>query len=298
MAGGATRNCGTNTEKDSVHSMPKLFSLLLCVLTLATHVVMAQVPDDLGNRFARATITENAKPLLMGTIFKDTADNLVVMGAPLIDVIARAHGMETYRIVDAPEWVRASHMYDIEAVPPPPELVESNEAAMLRSLLADRFKLQTRHETREVTMLVLDVDVEKQRDLAVKAAALKEQPGGVPTVPPPDANGDPARATAVLRMGIPVFTNMQTILRGLARSHGEPVHDLSGTQGAYLMATAILANGTPTAGIVSLGVRQAGSSLEDASLEQAGLIVERRTVSLDVLVVADIEHPVLDLVDR
>jgi hypothetical protein len=85
----------------------------------------------------------------MGTIFEDTADNLIVQGAPLVDVIARAYGVKPYQVVGAPDWVYEAHLYDIEAVPPPAALIKADDAKMLRSLLADRFGLRMYRGTKK-----------------------------------------------------------------------------------------------------------------------------------------------------
>ena len=265
--------------------MPTFLRRLSFVLMLAGSVVHAQDFGDLGSRFARTTITQNEKPLLIGAIFEDSDGNLVVKGAPLAELIARAYGLKADRVVDAPEWVYASHQYDIEAVPPPPELVESDEAVMLQSLLAQRFKLRARRETREVTMLVLDVESAKQQELARQRATFEEETGGAFTVPAAGPGVDPAAATAIFRMGVPVLTRTQTIVNSLARSRGEPVHDLTGAEALYLPVTGIRWNGQLYAEPAS----EAG-----VLYELSGLILEERSVPLDVLVITGIEHPVLD----
>ncbi len=246
---------------------------MACLFALLASVASAQVPGDLGSRFARATITENAKPLLMGTIFEDSADNLIVMGAPLASVIARAYGVEPYQVIDAPEWVYQAHRYDIDAVPPPAELVQADEAAMLQALLADRFGLQARRGMREVTMLVLDVAHEKQRELAQQApryASIREaERAGVR----PDAS---------------IGVGTQSVLSGLARMAREPILDVTESGGVVYIAS----------GRRVLGIPPEPFARTVELLAQSGVIVERRSVSLEVLVVTKIEHPVLDAIDR
>lgn len=271
--------------------MWKFFSSLLCIVALVTHAALAQVPGDLGNRFARATITENERPLLMGTIFKDTADNLIVMGAPLVDVIARAYGVQSYQVVGAPEWVYQAHLYDIEAVPPPAALIKTDETQMLRSLLADRFGLRMYRGTQEVTMLVLDADLAQQRALAMSAI-----PGqillNVLRRPPVVLVGGPRAVYGSLRLpvvnaamisNVPVATNL--IIGSLARGAREPIFDLTGLSGVYLI-NALQVRAIPQ-----------NMALMTEALERSGLALERRTVRMNVVAVTAMERPRLDLID-
>jgi uncharacterized protein (TIGR03435 family) len=271
--------------------MSKFFSLLVCVLTLAANVALAQVPGDLGSRFARATITENAKPLLMGTIFKDIADNLVVMGAPLVDVIARAYGVQPYQVVGAPEWVYQAHLYDIEAVPPPAALIKADDTQMLRSLLADRFGLRMYRGAQEVTMLVLDADLAQQHALAMGAI-----PGqilmNVLRRPPVVLVGGPGAYYFSRRMPVlnaaqvsnmPVATNL--LIGSLFRGR-VPVLDLTDLRNVYLINVS--------------GVRATplNMPLMAEAIARSGLTLERRTVRINVMAVTAIERPRLDIVDR
>lgn len=273
--------------------MSKLFSLLLCVLTLATNLVLAQVPDDLGNRFARATITENAKPLLMGTIFKDTADNLIVMGAPLADVIARAYGVRPYQVVGAPDWVYEAHLYDIEAVPPPAALIKADDTQMLRSLLADRFGLRLYRGTREVTMYVLEADRGLQHALSVAAIPTEVAVYATRRAIVSVHVGGPRARYVLLRLpvlnpGILSYSvvNKATLLSRLTQATREPVLDLTGLGVVRVTnASAVLA-------------LPGNLALMQDELEESGLTFERRTVRMNVVAITVIERPRLDVIDR
>jgi uncharacterized protein (TIGR03435 family) len=271
----------------------KLLSIVACVAAFTAKLAFAQVPGDLGNRFARAAITGNDKPLLMGTIFKDTADNLVVMGAPLADVIARAYGVEPYQVVGAPDWVYAAHLYDIEAVPPPANLVKSDDTRMLRALLADRFGLRVYRGTHEVTMTVLEADPAIQ--LGMRIRAIPAEVGYYASrriVNTLTLGGPRARFMMKQLPVVAVNQNNRTLLntRGLVaslmRAIREPVLDLTGLGVVHL--------------VDALAVRTLPQNLEQMTdvLEQSGLSFERRTVRMNVLVVTNVEHPRLDLIDR
>lgn len=66
-------------------------------------------------------------------------------------LISAAYDLEQYQITGGPDWVRTDP-YDISATSPGDVPTESFDwwRPMLRSLLADRFKLVLRHETKEM----------------------------------------------------------------------------------------------------------------------------------------------------
>lgn len=271
----------------------KLVSGVACFVLLAGNLALAQLPGDLGSRFARATITENEKPLLMGTIFKDTSDNLVVMGAPLADLIARAYGVQPFQVVGAPAWVYESHLYDIEAVPPPAALIKSDETQMLRSLLADRFGLRLYRGVREVTMPVLTADWAMQHALRVRTIPGQVAIYALGRAPNWVAVGGPgaryaSRSLPILNVGGITHTsvNMGSLVGSLARAMNGPVLDLTGLRAAYIPS-----------GPAIRAIPQ-NQELMTEALKRSGLTLEQRTVRINVLAVTSIERPRLDVVDR
>src|SRR6185437_6423513 len=73
----------------------------------------------------------------------------------LSGLIILAWGIKNYQLVDAPAWMSAD-LFDVEAVSAQP-VDHDRMMEMLRSLLADRFKLSVRKETRTLPVLVLTV---------------------------------------------------------------------------------------------------------------------------------------------
>jgi uncharacterized protein (TIGR03435 family) len=255
--------------------MAKLLTMVACAAILVADVTGAQNLPDLGGRFARTTITENNKPLLKGVIFKDTSDNLIVMGAPLVDVIARAYEVHPYQVIGGPEWVYQAHLYDIEAVPPPAKLVSSDDARMLQSLLADRFKLQIEPSPPEVEALVLDVDVERQRELFNEMQKQREE----------FKRESPEGGIMEFQMFI---LDPQTLSKSMAGRAGEPVTDQTGLSRIYLHDEQRL--------LLDLDALDFEAAV--ALLKQSGVLIERRFVPRSRVVVTSIEHPRLDMVDR
>jgi uncharacterized protein (TIGR03435 family) len=261
--------------------------IVVCVLLILSLLLAgsarAQGPGFLGSHFSSATITRNDKPLLQPSIFPDSAGHLIVKGAPLATVISRAFRIKPYLVVGAPEWIRTPHLYDIEAVPPPRELVTSDETQMLQALLADRFGLQAERVTRDIEIWVLAAEhgttLEEDASVPQLVAAAARDPNGSfvwGRIMGPD------RATSA-------FTaNMNFLADHLERLTGRPVLNTTGLSGFYRISL-------PTA--LNAGVDDP-ATLVAVIEQQTGLVFELRTVSLEHLLITRVEHPQLDLVDR
>ena len=72
-------------------------------------------------------------------------------------LIQVAYGLEDYQVSGGPGWL-ASDRYEIEAKARNANAGKSQMTLMLRSLLADRFKLQFRQEVKETPVFALMVD--------------------------------------------------------------------------------------------------------------------------------------------
>lgn len=79
---------------------------------------------------------------------------LIATNTPLRTLILRAYGLHDSQLIDAPEWA-AVERFDIDAraepAPPSPDAL----MPMLRTLLAERFQLKVRTETRQLPAYVL-----------------------------------------------------------------------------------------------------------------------------------------------
>ena len=262
----------------------KAFFTALLILAMASALA---APDTglLGHRFFRVAFTLNEKPLLTASIFEGSDGHFIVKGAPLAQLIARAYGVQPYQVVDAPEWVYQTHLYDIDAEPPPAELVVSDDTRMLQTLLGERFALQMRRETRGVTLLVLERDFPRQQ-LASQIDCNEEARRAV--VQARIVRRDGLIAGPELALRAMSCISVQALVTMLARVIGEPIHDLTAAAGAYLAAPVRV---RPDSGHDLLSVYA-------ESLALSGLMLERRTVDMEVLVVTAIEHPTLDPLDK
>src|SRR6266853_1924352 len=72
-------------------------------------------------------------------------------------LIQIAYGVEDYQVSGGPDWLKTDR-YDIEAKAASTNADRNEMLPMLKSLLADRFKLQLREEPRDVPVYHLVVD--------------------------------------------------------------------------------------------------------------------------------------------
>src|ERR1051325_6174728 len=97
--------------------------------------------------FEVATVRRLAD-VVPGMTFSARGATLTVVNNELANVIDNAYGIRRYQLVGAPDWVD-SDRYDIQAKavgdPTRDELM-----LMVRTLLAERFKLKVHHEMREM----------------------------------------------------------------------------------------------------------------------------------------------------
>ena len=122
--------------------------VLACVV-VASVVVSAQ--QAAGPRFDAASIKRNTSG--GGESGGSTTPNQIrATNVTLLWLLRRAHGLQDYQVVGAPEWTKTER-YDVLARA---EQAETNQIeVMLRNLLADRFQLVARTETREMPVYVL-----------------------------------------------------------------------------------------------------------------------------------------------
>ena len=64
------------------------------------------------------------------------------------NLIQQAYGLYSFQIVDAPDWLERDR-FDVQAIAPSPNTSRAEQAALLRQLLDDRFRLRARREMRE-----------------------------------------------------------------------------------------------------------------------------------------------------
>lgn len=226
----------------------------------------------------------------------------VAVNAPLRDIIRHAFDLEPFqRIEGGPAWLTTR--YDINATIPDSPTSADLSRAMLRSLLAERFKLSVRREAREQRLFALVVArSDKRLGPSLKASTTDCRA----VVESDSASKDPARAVENLVKGLSpacdmVYQPYRARIVGSARpisdlarilsrvpTLGAPVIDRTGLSGAYDFevtyspAPLSAAPDQPDASRTSLFV---------ALQEQLGLRLESTRGSVDVLVIDSVSPP-------
>jgi uncharacterized protein (TIGR03435 family) len=265
--------------------------LVMCSAVAAAHVASAQAPPA----FEVASIRRNtaANQQGGGLAAPRPGGRFIAIGVTLRRLVAGAY--DDMQIVGGPSWLD-SDRFDIEArasgdVPP------NDMKQMLRSLLADRFKLVVHTESREQPIYVLST-ARSDRTLGPKiresdAACARDARNFVPTGPGgPPACGDfrmGARSLVARGMVMPTFAQL------LRARVGRQVAERTGLQGTYDLEIEWSSD---------LGLRQAppgsagateltpeGLSLFTALQEQLGLRLQPDRGPVDVVVIDSAAPP-------
>src|SRR5687767_13571793 len=99
-----------------------------------------------------------------------------IRNATMVDLIRTAYGVEADKVVGGPSWLELDRFDVIGKVPAGTTVV--NARLMLKTLLADRFKLALREDTQPITAFVLTVAAGKPKMREGSAG-----PGGCQPVP-------------------------------------------------------------------------------------------------------------------
>jgi len=189
-------------------------------------------------------------------------------------LIRIAYDVQDYQIAGAPSWL-GDQFYDIaakaggESTPTQAELRQ-----MFQKLLADRFQLKVRRETRELPVYALVVG---------KGGTLMKESG-------PDARysfmipGPGRWKVSKLDMG--------HLARDLTREVGRTVVDLTGLTGSYDFTLEWTPEqASPPAADAAALPDSGGPSIFTAIQQQLGLKLESRKHPIDVLIIDQVEKP-------
>lgn len=289
--------------------------------TAGTEAVGAWEPNLAKLEFDVASVKENRSgdgnsniPLGPGSVYVPNGGNFIASGMPLSVYIMFAYKMSagTAQAMEkqAPGWVM-TEKYDITAKTDKHDVTKDEMRLMMRSLLAERFKLAIHSETQQEP--VFGLVLAKPGTLGPK---LVEHPASAPcdTNPlkqaegakaPPDtvAGGFPAICGGIV--GLPNSTpgvitlgarnvplgQLAAVLTGLGNL-GRPVLDQTGLTRMYdfVLEMVPTPRGAPTDAASDLAADTAGPGLEQALKEQLGLKLESKKGGVQVWVVDHVEH--------
>jgi uncharacterized protein (TIGR03435 family) len=216
------------------------------------------------------------------------------------------------QIVDAPDWATTTR-FEVNAIAPATGAGEPTEEqfnAMVRKLLADRFKLRVRTEQREADVYVLTLARTDGRlgpglrRAAIDCDALAEarkRGEALPEAPPPQRDQRPQCGSrgefngSLQRMRAGGLA-LSAVVGSIQSAVGRPVIDKTGLTGGwdidleYVRESSSFRNVGPDV----TPIPSAGPSVFTAIQEQLGLKVERGKDKMAVLVVEHVEMPTPD----
>jgi uncharacterized protein (TIGR03435 family) len=265
----------------------------------------------------------------VASIKKHVPDNLpgmrVMLGGPDVShfngsnvtakmLIATAYSLREFQVSGGPSWIE-SDRFDINAKVEdslaeqlqklPRQEQQAQQALMLRSLLADRFKLQITRATKEGSVLEL---------VPVKSGAkLKEVPAPDPQAAPPvppsasaargAGRGPQPPGSAMMSMsqnGLATLSMKAVPISNLANllsmQLGQQVVDKTGLVGHYDVSLQFtpeggFIKGPPPPGAGDAAADNGGTSIFTALQEQLGLKLDTAKGPVDTITIDHIEEP-------
>jgi uncharacterized protein (TIGR03435 family) len=185
--------------------------------------VLAQAPPTRGAfDVASIQVSTRPNPGMRGGILR--GDRYELRNATMVDLIRTAWNVPPERVSGGPSWLEWNR-WDIAALAPegtPPARLQD----MLKTLLAERFKLVVREDTATVTNMALKVaGSHKLREASA--------PGGCQAQGAPDANGVPLQTVTCKGESIKDFVDL--IARGMSAyfPNGQQVIDETGLSGLW-----------------------------------------------------------------
>ena len=229
-------------------------TLVLSLTAICLVPLQAQEPS--APRFEVASVRRAAGSGAGGV--RPQPDGITASDASLTLLLRVAYDVQDYQIV-GPDWLATDH-YDIVARAAGPVGGQQVLQQMLRSLLADRFKMVVHREQRPTA-----------------AYALVKSAGG-PRLTPAKAPGQGSTSAELGRLSF-ISATMPALARRLSQVLHEPVVDATELPGAYDFVLEWQQDDLT-----------AGASLSTAVQEQLGLKLERRRMPIDVVVVDGAER--------
>lgn len=200
-----------------------------------------------------------------------------VLNATMLDLIATAYDLDRDRVLGGPSWLETDR-FDVIGKMPAGTLPETTRP-MLQALLAERFNLVIRSETRPIPAYVLSPGKGKHK---MKESAVSTQSTGCEPRPLPPEPGSLPQILVECR-GMTMEALART-LRPLAGAYvNGPVVDQTGLKGSWDFDLRWNVRGL-------LGEAAQGFSLFEAIDRQLGLKLESQRIPLPVLIVESVNE--------
>jgi uncharacterized protein (TIGR03435 family) len=214
-------------------------------------------------------------------------------------LIVTAYRIKDSQLSGGPAWIDSEH-YDISAKAEGPATPEQLQL-MMQTLLADRFKLSLRHETKEMPVYALVVAKDGPKLHENKEAEKAREEAKSDAVKPGSANAPGAKGQ-FMRMGRGLLSAqgapLNTLADSLSRLLGRVVLDKTGLTGLYDFelkwtpdeSQAQMFKG-PDGGDSAPPPDASGPTIFTALQEQLGLKLESQKGPVEVFVIDHVEKP-------
>jgi len=285
--------------------MPPRRSVMAALLALAaTSAILAQsgAPAFEVASVKRFQSEPNRRP--SDAIRVMPGGRLMAPSATVRGLIAAAYAVLDSQIIDGGR-INVDDRFEIDARTTPDETMEEARG-MLRTLLAERFRLIAHRETRDLSVYTMMLAGERpgsQLRPSWPECAPPKGPAGVPAPPPPPASQDsapllvlsstPSRCTMfIFSTTVGSHWSLREISMGrLAQRFtgtlGRPMLDRTGLNGSFDVDLTF----TPDNPSVDSADAPNAPSLLTAIREQLGLRLESTRTSVDVLVIDRVQPP-------
>jgi uncharacterized protein (TIGR03435 family) len=222
------------------------------------------------------------------------------------DLIAFAYGVSqdsvSFRIVGGPKWIDDDRFNVVATVTGPWTFQQMRE--MVRTLLADRFRLAAHTETRELptyALIVVPNQPARLRRSAVDEAACQARREAIQRrepVPPPVPGAPPICGTGRTNPGTitAVGGSMPSLAASLGQFVGRSISDRTQLTGLFDFELTWTPDTIPQLppDAPPLNIDPNGPSIFTALREQLGLTLDSSRGPVDVVVIDRIEHPTED----
>jgi uncharacterized protein (TIGR03435 family) len=284
-------------------------NIFLTVAAVAAATLLAAEPKAQGVSPAYEVVSvKPAKPSgsaggngLFGNGIEYTADGLKA-NSTVMSLIQSAYGVDADRISGAPSWL-TSEKFSVDAKMESSVADELNKLStderdtvrqrMLQALLADRFKLAVRSESKQLAAYELVI---AKNGLKIQEA----KPGDTYADGVKGGNGKGLGGDLMVGFGTAGMVRAQgieigTFVQGLSRYLGRPVVDKTGLTGRYDFTLHYAPDAKPHAtssgATDDAAIDPAGPSIFTAIQEQLGLKLEAKKDPLAIIVIEHVERP-------
>lgn len=266
------------------------FVLALCVALTGSRPA-SQSPAS--PQFEVASIRRSVAADDDGSIGAQPNGRFVVRNVPLRFIIQVVHEVPAFRVTGGPDWID-SERYDIQAKADA-AVPEAQLHAMMRALLADRFKLALHTETRPVAGFAL-VRARPNGPLGPRLRAHPDPcsadalpPAQVPAIDAMPPCGRMSGSDRLIRMSARPLADLATIL---ARRVARPVVDRTGLTGLFDVDLAWTGDARSSAPLAQApAAPDDGVSVFTALQEQLGLRLQGERLETEFLAIDRVERP-------